>query len=208
MINARYLSQIAVIADLGSISRAAEHLNVTQPTLSRTVRIVEDSVGAQIFRRHRNGVVPTEIGARLVEEGRAIHDHTAAALQAVEQWKGGLTGSLRIGTGPMMATTFLDDVLVRAVTEKWPFALTVVVRPAAELLGDLAKGDLDVVLAPAKIQAPLENLRYRRLFDDRLAVYASAKDPASPRSSTQEGIGRTIMMITAISAIASMTVGW
>ena len=45
MINARYLSQIAVIADLGSISRAAEHLNVTQPTLSRTVRIVEDSVG-------------------------------------------------------------------------------------------------------------------------------------------------------------------
>jgi DNA-binding transcriptional LysR family regulator len=179
MINARYLSQIAVIADLGSISRAAEHLKVTQPTLSRTVRIVEDTVGARIFRRERNGVAPTEIGLQLVTEGRAILEHTRAAQQAVEQWKGGLNGSLRIGTGPMLASTFLDQVLVEAVTDRWPYALTVVVRPAVDLLAELASGALDVVLAPAKIEASAESLRSEALFDDRLGVYGSLEDPVT-----------------------------
>ncbi|MCB1395288.1 MAG: LysR family transcriptional regulator [Rhodobacter sp.] len=184
MISARYLAQIAVIAELGSISRAAEHLNVTQPTLSRTVKIVEDAVGARIFRRTRTGVAPTEIGARLVAEGREIVEHTRAAQQAVEQWKSGLNGPLRIGTGPMLASTFLDDVLVEAVVARWPYALTIVVRPAAELLAELAAGRLDVVLAPAKLEVSAQDLRCEPLFEDRLAVFGSIDDPLTDPGAT------------------------
>ncbi|MCH1516400.1 MAG: LysR family transcriptional regulator, partial [Alphaproteobacteria bacterium] len=52
----RHLSQLATIIELGSVTRAAERLNVTQPTLSRTIRIIEDKVGGAVLRRDRYGV--------------------------------------------------------------------------------------------------------------------------------------------------------
>ena len=68
----KYLVQLAIIAELGSVTKAARTLNVTQPTLSRTIKVIEDRVGGAVLRRGRYGVTPTEIGLRLAEEGREI----------------------------------------------------------------------------------------------------------------------------------------
>ncbi len=141
------------------------------------MKIVEDTVGARIFRRTRTGVAPTDVGLRLVAEGRAIIEHTQAAQQAVEQWKSGLTAPLRIGTGPMLANIFLDKVMVRAVVEPWPYLTSVLVRPVGQLMEELSNGKLDVVLAPDKPAISTEGLHCSLLFQQELAVFGSKDDP-------------------------------
>ena len=70
--NPKYLAQLATIVELGSVTKAAQKLNTTQPTLSRIIKLIEDRVGAPVLRRGRHGVTATEIGFRLADSGREI----------------------------------------------------------------------------------------------------------------------------------------
>ena len=83
----RLLTQLAIIVELGSVTKAARKLNVTQPTLSRSIKIMEDRVGGPLLRRERFGVSPTEIGRRLAEEGRRILHRTETAQTMINEWK-------------------------------------------------------------------------------------------------------------------------
>ena len=105
----KHLIQLAIVAELGSVTKAARKLNITQPTLSRTIKVIEDRVGGAVLRRGRHGVTTTDIGQRLAEEGRHIMRRTHEAESAVQEWKEGMSGTLRIGVGPMLAVTIMGD---------------------------------------------------------------------------------------------------
>ncbi|PTQ66622.1 helix-turn-helix domain-containing protein [Celeribacter persicus] len=62
MIELRQLHYLITIAEFRSIRAAAEALNIQQSTLSRTIRAIEDDLGAMLFERHHNGVEFTEAG--------------------------------------------------------------------------------------------------------------------------------------------------
>ena len=173
----RHLTQLAVIVELGSISRAAERLNLSQPTLSRSVRILEERVGSPLLRRERHGVTPTAIGLQLAQDGRAILDHSRHAQVAAQVWKQGLQGELRLGVEPLLAAAGIGDLLSRSILDNWPYSLSVVAAPAARLLEDLSQGRLDVAIAPARPEGSDAPLMHEALFPDRLSVFAAANDP-------------------------------
>ena len=54
----KLLTQLAIIVELGSVTKAARKLNVTQPTLSRSIKIMEDRVGGPLLRRERCYALP------------------------------------------------------------------------------------------------------------------------------------------------------
>lgn len=68
----KLLYHLHIIFESGSLSAAAEVLAVSQPTLSRAVSHLEAQVGRQLMVRGRNGVVLTETGILLAEQGRKI----------------------------------------------------------------------------------------------------------------------------------------
>ena len=113
--NPKYLAQLATIVELGSVTKAAQKLNTTQPTLSRTIKLIEDRVGAPILRRGRHGVTATEIGFRLAESGREILRRSQQAETAIREWKDGQVGEIRIGVGPMLAATLMGDFFSQMV---------------------------------------------------------------------------------------------
>ena len=61
----RSLVAFNTIVSSGSLGRAAEALNVTQPALSRTIRKLEDEVGAPLFERHSKAMQLTDVGRGL-----------------------------------------------------------------------------------------------------------------------------------------------
>ena len=63
----RALQYVVRVAELGSITRAAQHLNVAQPALTRHIQRLEEEVGAPLFTRASRGVTPTPAGQRLLE---------------------------------------------------------------------------------------------------------------------------------------------
>jgi len=181
MIDSRYLTQLAIIVDLGSISRAAESLNLTQPTLSRTVKIIEDRVGSPVLRRGRFGVTPTVIGARLASEGSAILEQSRRAQDAIDSWKKGLTGELRVGVGAMLGSTIMGRFFAQTIEERWPYSIRVRVNGAKSLIDALNHDQIDLAILPSKLTLHQENLEQTTLFTDHIMVCVSANDPLASR---------------------------
>ena len=171
----RLLTQLAVAVDLGSINRAAKRLNVTQPTLSRSIKIIEDRVGAPVLIRESHGVIATDVGERLAERGRAIRAEAEAADDALRQWREGLISELRLGVGPFLAATIIPGLVEKSLRGTWPYALRVLSASAAPLIRRLIDNRVDVVLAPSQLRLHEESLTQNVVFPDRLVIVAGAK---------------------------------
>jgi DNA-binding transcriptional LysR family regulator len=71
-IELRLLRYFIAVVDEGGISRAAEHLKIAQPAVSRAMRALEDAIGVPLLSRGSSHAVPTQAGTVLAEEARAV----------------------------------------------------------------------------------------------------------------------------------------
>lgn len=182
LLDPKHLLQLAVIIELGSLTKAAQKLNTTQPSLSRLVKSIENRVGGAVLRRDRHGVAATEIGLRLAEEGRRIMQSASEAETAVQKWRHGLRGELRVGLGPMLATTVMGEFLTEIIDQPLGYALKVHCEHAARLLDRLQRDELDVVIMPYELNRREGDVLREPLFQDRLAVFVGHDDPLANQS--------------------------
>lgn len=177
----KHLMQLAIIVELGSVTKAAQKLNVTQPTLSRTVKVIEDRAGGAVLRRSRYGVSATEIGERLAEEGRAILRRSEQAQIAIQEWKNGLTGELRVGIGPMLAATIMGDFFVETIENPPPYSLKLHCEVAARLAKRLMNDELDVAIIPHELNRKDEGLYREKIFRESLSIFVGENDPLAAK---------------------------
>lgn len=173
----KHLIQLAVIVELGSVTKAARKLNVTQPTLSQSVRLIEDRVGGAVLRRWRYGVTPTEIGTRLAQEGRQIMLGSERAGKAVREWQRGLSGELRVGVGPMLAATVMGDFFCEALVAPPSYGIKIICEYAARLVERLQNDLIDVAIIPLHLNRSDDGLIRETLFEDRLSVFVGHNNP-------------------------------
>lgn len=99
MITLKQLRHAIAVAQYGNFHRAAEAENISQPALSRSVRALEEQLGAQLFDRQGAAVEPTLYGAALLQRaGRALVE-TEELQREIELLKGLETGELRVAMG-------------------------------------------------------------------------------------------------------------
>ncbi len=179
MLDPKHLLWLAETAELGSMSAAAQKLHVTQPTLSRAIQVIEGHVGGKVLERERHGVRPTEIGGRLVEMGRKIIETKAQAEDIVDLWQDGLERALHVGVGPMLATTVMGSFFARMVTQRPRYGLRIVSATVFRLIERLNNDELDVVLAPERVNHFQDDLVQYRLMRDELAIFAGRENSIS-----------------------------
>ena len=92
------------VADMGSMSKAAEELAVSYPVVSKTISELERTLGVKLFDRSINGVEPTHYGRALLKSGTAVFDEMRRGLQLIESIKEPDTGELRFGSSELMDT--------------------------------------------------------------------------------------------------------
>ena len=151
----------------GGVTRAAATLNITQPTLSKGLRQLEDQVGGALLIRHASGVEPTEMGQRLVRHAKMVAAQLSDALDEVRDLKDGRAGRVRIGAGPSWVRRFLPTVIARLVDERPDLRIELIGGFDEALLSLLSEGKLDFVVA----ERPLEE-------KDDLPIQFDAKDLA------------------------------
>ena len=66
------LKTLIHVAELGSLSKASERLNLVQPALSRQIRLLEKELGTYLFDRHGRGMVITEAGREVLEHAARV----------------------------------------------------------------------------------------------------------------------------------------
>jgi DNA-binding transcriptional LysR family regulator len=113
------LETFLAVADSGSFSRAAEHLHLTQPAVSKRIAALESDLGMALFERVGRHVALTDAGQALLPRARGLLDELEDTRRALTNLSGRVAGRLRIGTSHHIGLHRLPSVL-RAYTEDYP----------------------------------------------------------------------------------------
>ncbi|HEU5023394.1 MAG TPA: LysR family transcriptional regulator [Spirillospora sp.] len=142
----KQLKAVVTVAEVGSVTRAAEILHLVQPALTRQIRMLEQELGVPLFERTRQGMHPTEAGTAVVARARrALHELERARVE-VQPAPGVVAGAVTVG---LLESTLdlLAEPFVAAVAREHP---GVEVRLMTAFSGHLQQwlddGDLDLAL--------------------------------------------------------------
>jgi DNA-binding transcriptional LysR family regulator len=142
----RHLVLVTTIAEHGSVIRAAEHLHVTQPVVTRGLRDLEAVLGVEIFDRGPRGVTPTLYGHAFVEHAQAVLAQIRQAGRHVTELREGHIGSVTVGTHLAGSNVLLPMAIGRLKRDR-P-RVTVIVKEATPdvLAADLLAGQVDLTV--------------------------------------------------------------
>lgn len=146
MTTLRQLQCLATVADTLHFRRAAERLNLSQPAVSAQVAQLEEQLGVLLLERTRRRVLLTPVGREVAARARAILRDVADLEEAARISATPLSGTLRVGVLRTLGPYLLPHMLA-AMRARFPdLKLYLREEPRAQLLAELAHGDLDLVL--------------------------------------------------------------
>lgn len=188
----RYFEALAITRHFG---RAASLVHVSQPALSSQIMEMEDHLGIRLVERNRAGVLLTPKGQDVLDRIRIILGQVEQLEKAAKVQGGRLEGLTRIGIIPTVAP-YLVPRLVPYLREHHP-AIEIELKEAVtdRLVGELADGRLDAVIAAMPVEA--DNAESRVLFADRffMAVANNHSDVlTSPLTENQVDPSRLLLL--------------
>ena len=179
--NTRRLRYLVAVADFGSFTRAAEYLHIEQPPLTQQIQVLERELGVTLFVRSRQGAVPTEIGATLVEKARALLELEQSIMATASSFARGEKGQLRIGMAGGISLLSLVPRAIEEFRHQWPdIGVTLEESYTTALCHALHSKQLDVAVVRGPFVDPSINLRH---LVDEPAVIVLPKDHAQHDSS-------------------------
>ena len=99
------------VIDAGSITRGAERSALALAAASTRIRAMEETIGAPLLFRSRQGVTPTDAGRTLLKHARGILAQSARLREDMGAYAGGWSGEVRLLANTNALTEFLPEAL-------------------------------------------------------------------------------------------------
>ncbi|MGE8148933.1 LysR family transcriptional regulator [Pseudomonas frederiksbergensis] len=164
------LRALVSVVGAGSYTGAAMQLGLSQPSLHRAMRELQEIVEIPLLERAGRAIRPTLPADRLVHFVRLMLAELRAGIEEIVSRNQGLGGTLRIGVLPVARAYFLPKVLAEFCT-RWPAASVEIIEgPYAELLTHVRQGDVDLLIGSQREQVPEHDVTQQALFDDELVI--------------------------------------
>jgi DNA-binding transcriptional LysR family regulator len=134
------------VAELGSLSKAADRLHIAQPALSRQIRLLEEELGARLFDRHGRGMIITDQGQDVLRHALRVMSELEEIRSAVSDEDAPLRGHVSIGMPPTVAD-ILSEPLVAVFRSSHPDAtLRIVSAYSGYLLDWMHRSEIDAAI--------------------------------------------------------------
>jgi len=138
-----YVREFIVLAETGSFSEAAEKLFISQSSLTRHIKSLEESLGTAVFDRSTRKVSLNHFGHLFLHYAKEIdrihYEYTTAFYNELQ----GVHGYVRVGSIPIMIPYRITDVLARFQRENSAFSLEVIEADSNQLVKMLRSGQCD-----------------------------------------------------------------
>lgn len=184
MLDRQHLSILREVDRLGSLTAAAERLNVTQSALSHTIRKLEERYGVAMWEKDGRNLRLTEAGRYIVTLAQRVLPQIERAEDVLSDYRYGQRGSLKIGMECHPCHQWLMGVTKPYLVE-WPDVdLELTTSFAFGGVTALTGYEIDILITPDPIEAP--GIQYLTVFDYELVLAVptahqlAAKDHAEP----------------------------
>ena len=171
----RQLEIFVKVAELGSFSKAAEALFLTQPTISEHIRTLEDELGVRLLDRLGRGAAVTKGGALLLSHAHRMLALSREARQAMESFLGRMSGELLVGASTIPGEYILPALIGR-FKEKFPdIAITLLIGGSQAVTDWVVEGRAEIGMVGAR--SSHRSIESRELFPDDIVLIVSGAHP-------------------------------
>jgi DNA-binding transcriptional LysR family regulator len=161
----------------GGMAKAAAHLNISQPAVSKAIAALEHTLRVRLLERNPQGVEPTIYGRALLKGGIAVFDELKQSVKQIEFLSDPTVGELRIGCTEPLAAGFVPAVIER-LSRSYPRVgfRVMTADPATLTERELPERTIDLAIAPTPGLDLDADIAAEILFDDRQVVMAAAQN--------------------------------
>jgi DNA-binding transcriptional LysR family regulator len=177
--NIKHLTHIVAVAERGNFGRAAEHLNLSQPALSRSIQAAEAQLGIRLFDRGSAEVTLTPAGEFVLERARRLVFDSRCLRRDIELYRSHKIGDTAFGVGPFPADTFLAPLLIELRVSHPAVNLRVVVGNWALMLSQLRDETIEFFVADISDLPSDPDLLISPLRQELGGFYVRAGHPAA-----------------------------
>src|SRR5215510_3492950 len=172
---------LMTVVQSGSMRKAAQSLNITQPAISRSIAEMEHALGVRLLERHRRGIEATEYGRALLDCGVAVFDDLRQGVKTIEFLADPTTGEVRIGNTLTSAERFIAGVIDQLSRRRPRMVFHVVPGAPDTLRRELDERALDLVITRGSVGFKDEKFSFEALYDDSFVVLAGVQSPWARR---------------------------
>jgi DNA-binding transcriptional LysR family regulator len=185
----RQFEYIAAIADEHYISRAADRLCISQPTLSQFLSRLEDDLGVSLFHRSRHGLTPTAEGQIVIDGARRILEIKEDTLEKIASFAERKKNRLMIGLTPGRSAALFSQIMPRFSQVEPDVDVQIMEAPIQDIDALTRSGDLDFSLITVN---PHDESLEATVFAEEEILFAMAAShplaPDDPEAALADGI--------------------
>ena len=163
------LKYVLAVAEQQNFTKAAEKTFVTQPTLSMQIQKLGEELEIQIFDRSKKPIELTGVGKKIVEQARNIVNESERMQDVVDQEKGFIGGTFKLGIIPTVMPTLLP-MFLKSFSNRYPkVQLKIEELNTDEIIGKINDGYLDAAIAATPLGQ--EKIKERPIYYEPFVGY-------------------------------------
>lgn len=193
------LRDLVTVAQRGGLRRAARHLGLAQPAITRSIRDLEHELGATLFERNTTGMELTPIGEAFFRRSVAIQHEIERACDEVRQMQGVASGSISIGLSTVPHVAMLPNVMAPFLRRYPDVTLEIAEGTFPEVEGQIRQGAMDFYIGPVWDGGLTSEFLNEKLFDNRRIVMGRPGNPFSQARALKDLVGAS-WVTTAVAA--------
>jgi DNA-binding transcriptional LysR family regulator len=174
----RHLEQILEICRAGGFSGAARRLQISQPTLSKSIARLEAQLSLKLFERSNGAARPTAYGAFVAQRAETLLQGVAALSRDLEQLARGEEGRIRIAVGPASRLKPLPELLRRIAVRFPKLHVETIQETGPGVMKALHDGRVDIAFGYSEHAARYGELIRKKMFEDAIVLVARPDHPA------------------------------
>ncbi len=168
----RHLACFLEVARQRSFAKAADAVAVSQPAISKTLKELEEILGARLFER-------SKAGAELTEAGVTFLRYAGPCVQALRDGVNTLRGheaqveTVRVGVLSTVESLVVPEVIRRLHRRHGALVVSVATGPSAYLLAQLKVGELDLVVGRMTDSPDIQGLTFEHLYSESMMPHCT-----------------------------------
>ena len=163
------------VAEMRSLTRAAKALYLSQPAVTKHIKLLEDELRLPLFVRSSSGVTLTDAGAVFLQHVQTTETARARVLEQLQAPIGQLTGTLRLGSSMTIMSYYLPEILLR-FRARYASVTCDVVEGNTDLIVGLLL-DQRIQLGLVEGPCPRREIQVHPFYEDEIIWIASPADP-------------------------------